>query len=234
MAAHQAALLAHLLRCFGEALGPGAQPVRGGQEDSDPTLPADPTEQLERARSDFLRRVVPLTGGRGSGPDLLAVDPPAPDDDTVSAAPAWVVSEETQGAFAERLRRKLGLPLAPDGTPPLLVIEHLLLRPLPEDSGQRVQGGEEPIPFLSDVARPDPWSARVSVVIQAALVPPAPTHPADKEAVAEATRQRDRWLAPISRDPARLSPGWTGSLRRQRPGCVPARPCAVVAPARPP
>ncbi|MCX5952093.1 MAG: hypothetical protein NTZ40_01035 [Cyanobacteria bacterium] len=171
-AGQRQALLAHLLQRFGEELNPGGQPQAGAQT-------------LVQARSDFLRRIVPLSGGRGSGPDLLA------------AAPEQL-REDSQGAFAERLRRKLGLPLAPDGSPPLLVIEHLLLRPLPDDSSQRVQGGEDPIPFLADVARPDPWSARVSVVINAALLPPWPV-----DAPADAC---DRWLVNVVRQelPAHL------------------------------
>ncbi|MFN7870578.1 MAG: hypothetical protein ACK5QQ_00055, partial [Cyanobacteriota bacterium] len=166
------ALLAHLLQRFGEELNLAAQQPAGA-------------ESLVRARSDFLRRIVPLSGGRGSGPDLLA------------AAPGQL-REDDQGAFAERLRRKLGLPLAADGSPPLLVIEHLLLRPLADDSSQRVQGGEDPIPFLADVARPDPWSARVSVVINAAVLPPWPA-----DAPADAC---DRWLVSVVRQelPAHL------------------------------
>ena len=169
---HRQALLAHLLQRFGEELNLGGQPQAGAQT-------------LVQARSDFLRRIVPLSGGRGSGPDLLAA---APDQ----------LREDDQGAFAERLRRKLGLPLAADGSPPLLVIEHLLLRPLPDDSSQRVQGGEDPIPFLADVARPDPWSARVSVVINAAMLPPWPA-----DAPADAC---DRWLVNVVRQelPAHL------------------------------
>jgi hypothetical protein len=169
---HRQALLAHLLQRFGEELSLAAQ------------LPAG-SESLVQARSEFLRRIVPLSGGRGSGPDLLA---DVPDQ----------LGEDGQGAFAERLRRKLGLPLAADGSPPLLVIEHLLLRPLPDDSSQRVQGGEDPIPFLADVARPDPWSARVSVVINAAVLPPWPA-----DAPADAC---DRWLVNVLRQelPAHL------------------------------
>jgi hypothetical protein len=175
---HRQALLAHLLQRFGEELNLAAQ------------LPAG-AETLVQARSDFLRRIVPLSGGRGSGPDLLA------------AAPGQL-REDGQGAFAERLRRKLGLPLAADGSPPLLVIEHLLLRPLPDDSSQRVQGGEDPIPFLADVARADPWSARVSVVINAAVLPPWPADAsADEE---QATSPCDRWLVNVVRQelPAHL------------------------------
>ena len=169
---HRQALLAHLLQRFGEELNLDGQ------------LPAG-AETLVRARSEFLRRIVPLSGGRGSGPDLLA------------AAPGQL-REDDQGAFAERLRRKLGLPLAADGSPPLLVIEHLLLRPLLDDSSQLVQGGEDPIPFLADVARPDPWSARVSVVINAAVLPPWPA-----DAPADAC---DRWLVNVVRQelPAHL------------------------------
>lgn len=169
---HRQALLAHLLQRFGEELNPGGELQAGAQT-------------LVQARSDFLRRIVPLSGGRGSGPDLLAA---APDQ----------LREDSQGAFAERLRRKLGLPLAADGSPPLLVIEHLLLRPLPDDSSQRVQGGEDPIPFLADVARPDPWSARVSVVINAAVLPQWPA-----AAPADAC---DRWLVNVVRQelPAHL------------------------------
>lgn len=166
-AGQRAALLAHLLRRFGEELELLSEPST--------YLP------LVTARSDFLRRIVPLTGGRGSGPNLLAPEPHR-------------AREANQGPFAERLRRKLGLPLAVDGTPPLLVIEHLLLRPVAEDSSQRVQGGEDPIPFLSDVARPDPWSGRVSVVINAALLPAMPDH------------NRDHWLTRLLRQelPAHL------------------------------
>jgi hypothetical protein len=139
------ALLAHLLSRFGEQLGIYQQ-LPG---------PAQPnTAALLVDRSAFLRRIVPLSGGRGSGPNQLQPD-----------AAAATVSEAAQGSFAERLRRKLGLPLAANGTPPLLVIEHLLLRPLPDDISQQVVEGEDPIPFLSDVAQSDPWSHRVSIVI---------------------------------------------------------------------
>ncbi|MEB3362503.1 MAG: hypothetical protein VKI42_10320, partial [Synechococcaceae cyanobacterium] len=174
----RADLLAHLLQRFGEELNPLG-----------PHQPAV-AETLVRARSEFLRRIALLSGGRGSGADLLS---PVPE----------TLQEDGQGAFAERLRRKLGLALEADGSPPLLVIEHLLLRPLPDDSSQRVQGGEDPIPFLSDVTRPDPWSGRVSVVLRASRVQPAPMDPSggrDSEpARLEAEGQRDRWLRNVVR-----------------------------------
>jgi hypothetical protein len=143
------AALGHLLSRFGEQLGLHQQ-MRGPDGADLAHLAAD--------RSAFLERIASLTGGRGSGPDLL------------QASPA-TAADEGQGLFAERLRRKLGLPASRHGQPPLLVIEHLLLRPLPEDGLQRVAEGEDPIPFLADVPLADPWSARVSVVIHEALLP---------------------------------------------------------------
>ena len=68
-------------------------------------------------------------------------------------------------------------PALRNGQPPLLVIEHLLLRPLPEDGLQRVPEGEDPIPFLADVRLADPWSARVSVVIHEAPLPEGASGP---------------------------------------------------------
>jgi hypothetical protein len=177
-ASQRADLLAHLLRRFGEELELDAVPP-ASQAAAPDTAQAQATA-LVRARSALLRRIVPLTAGRGSGPNLLNADPLAAALANPSAPPT--VSEASQGAFAERLRHKLGLPCDPDGTPPLLVIEHLLLRPLPEDSSQRVHGGEDPIPFLSDVARPDPWSGRVSVVVNANRLPGI------------AITDQDRWL----------------------------------------
>jgi len=191
VAGQRGALLAHLLQRFGEDLNPHP-----------PHQPPD-AETLVRARSEFLRRISSLSGGRGSGADLLS-SPPETLPEEVQ------LPEDTQGAFAERLRRKLGLALQADGSPPLLVIEHLLLRPLPDDSSQRVQGGEDPIPFLSDVARPDPWSGRVSVVLRASRVPPAPIHPNDgrgpENGRMEAEKERDRWLQTVVRQelPAHL------------------------------
>ncbi len=186
----RAALLAHLLQRFGEELTPPSQlPASASQEAR--------AAELARARSAYLRRVAPLSGGRGTGPDLLAPAAPAASPASGSASPgsALAASDAAQGPCAERLRRKLGLPLGPAGAPSLLLIEHLLLRPLEEDKGQLTQGGEEPIPFLADVARPDPWTGRLSVVINAALLPGG---------LAEA---REDWLARILREelPAHLA-----------------------------
>ena len=156
-----ATFLAHLLSRYGEQVGlyqqlglyqqmPGAAQASA----------ANPAASLVADRSAFLRNIAALSGGRGTGPNQWLPDPqPDPSKDSATT------SEAAQGPFAERLRRKLGLPLDAYGTPPLLVIEHLLLRPLAEDVNQQSADDEPPIPFLADVVRPDPWSHRVSVVI---------------------------------------------------------------------
>jgi hypothetical protein len=69
--ANRLALLAHLLRRVGERLGiyqqlPGPAQAGANAQLADKALVAD--------RSAFLRRIVPLSGGRGSGPNQLQPD----------------------------------------------------------------------------------------------------------------------------------------------------------------
>lgn len=114
-----------------------------------------PGADLLALRREFLADIARMGGARGSAADLLEPD-------------------TGPGGFEERLRRRLGLPrFFPAGTqdPPFLVIEHLLLRPLPEDRDQLRDDGDGPIPFLASVASPDPWSLHVSLVMNQALVP---------------------------------------------------------------
>ena len=108
-----------------------------------------PGADLLSLRREFLADIARMGGARGSGANLL---------------------EEAAGAggFEERLRRKLGLPtFFPQGRqdPPFLVIEHILLRPLPEDTAQASDLGDESIPLLAAVPWPDPWSLRLSLVV---------------------------------------------------------------------
>ncbi|MCS5691140.1 hypothetical protein NZK33_03960 [Cyanobium sp. FGCU-6] len=114
-----------------------------------------PGADLLALRREFLADIARMGGARGSGADLLE---PA-------AGP---------GGFEERLRRRLALPrFFPAGSkdPPFLLIEHLLLRPLPEDRDQLRDDGDGPIPFLASVAAPDPWSLQVSLVMNHDLMP---------------------------------------------------------------
>jgi hypothetical protein len=114
-------------------------------------LSSAPGDKLLALRREFLADISRMTGARGSGVNIL---------DGAAAS----------GGFEDRLRRKLGLPL-PESTqdPPFLVIEHILLRPLPEDIGQAADEGELPIPFLTSAPSADPWSLQVSLVMNEAL-----------------------------------------------------------------
>jgi hypothetical protein len=108
-----------------------------------------PGADLLSLRREFLADIARMGGARGSGADML----------DEAAGP---------GGFEERLRRKLGLPgFFPQNSqdPPFLVIDHILLRPLPEDSAQASDLGDESIPFLAAVPWPDPWSLRVTLVV---------------------------------------------------------------------
>ena len=64
--------------------------------------------------------------------------------------------------FEDRLRHKLGLR---DGLR-FHVVEHVLLRPLPEDRAQLAGEGEPQVPLLAGVAGPDPWSLQISIVVE--------------------------------------------------------------------
>jgi len=46
------------------------------------------------------------------------------------------------------------------------VVEHILLRPIPEDAGQMSAEGEPEVPMLRGVVGPDPWSLQVTVVLR--------------------------------------------------------------------
>jgi hypothetical protein len=123
--------LAHLLARFAEELGDHA--LLDVADDADETVIAD--------RSAFLREYPRLSGGRGSGHDILHAD--------------------ASGNFETRLRHKLGLRDAAG----LHVIEHILLRPVSEDRWQLAAEGEPEVPLLADVPGADPWSLHISVVL---------------------------------------------------------------------
>jgi hypothetical protein len=129
--------LAHLLARFAEHLGHHAH---HGQSPGDAGA-ADPEAAMVADRQAFLHRYPRLSGARGSGRDLR---------------------EDTMSGLEERLRLKLGVrdPLR------FHVVEHVLLRPLPEDLGQLGEDGEDEVPLLAGVAGPDPWSLQVSYVFE--------------------------------------------------------------------
>ena len=142
-------------------------------------LSSAPGDRLLALRREFLADIGRMTGARGSGVNILD-------------------GAAVLGGFEERLRRKLGLPL-PESTqvPPFLVIEHILLRPLPEDAGQAADEGELPIPFLTRAPSADPWSLQVSLVMNQAL------YSVDFESVDFESRVAQTFVAEL---PAHLTP----------------------------
>lgn len=100
-----------------------------------------PDAEIVAERQAFLRDIARLTGARGSGYNLLTGE---------------------DGGLEARLRVKLGD--APARR--FVLIEHILLRPVPEDRAQIVDEGEEQIPLLAGVASADPYSLQLSVVFQ--------------------------------------------------------------------
>jgi hypothetical protein len=115
-------LLNHLLARFAEELG------------NDPL-----SERLVRTKELFLRELPTLSGGRGTGVNLLSAPGPAADT-----------------PLLRRLLLQLDLDLQPDER--ILVVEHILLRPQPGDAGQ------DP-PLLAEAAARDPYSLQLTVAL---------------------------------------------------------------------
>jgi hypothetical protein len=95
-------------------------------------------------RQAFLREYPRLSGARGSGPDLFG------EPDALSG-------------LEQRLRLKLGLR---DGHP-FHLVEHVLLRPIPEDSHQHGDEADPQVPLYAGVLEHDPWSLQISYVFAA-------------------------------------------------------------------
>lgn len=100
-----------------------------------------PDAEIVAERQAFLLDIVRASCARGSGYNLL---------------------DGAMGGLEARLGHKLGS----GDSRRFLLIEHILLRPVPEDRGQLVDEGEEQIPLLAGVSGPDPWSLRVSFVFR--------------------------------------------------------------------
>jgi len=110
-----------------------------------PAMVAKPDELSTRlldAKRQFLNDMPRLGSARGTGLNYLAGKAPA--------------------ALADRVRLRLGLPA--DAATRFLVVEHILLRALPED-------GINAMPLLEAASRADPWSSQLSFVIPETLRP---------------------------------------------------------------
>src|SRR5690606_23256731 len=132
-------LLAHLLARFAEQLGDHSL-ITHALRSSDPDA-AD--RALIEDRQAFLRDYPRHSGARGSGYDLYG-----------EALP--------RSGLEQRIRAKLGLR---DDRRSYLV-EHVLLRPIPEDARQLGSETDPRVPLLSGVDQPDPWSLQLSFVFE--------------------------------------------------------------------
>jgi hypothetical protein len=124
-------LLNHLLGRFAESVTDDPQ-----VSDADAPVNADSaTARLLQAKREFLRRMPQLGSGRGTGVDYLST----------GSSPALV----------DRVRLRLGWPADPATR--FLLVEHILLRALPEDEINA-------LPLLAAAPRGDPWTAQLTFV----------------------------------------------------------------------
>ena len=144
------------------------------------------------ARKAFLGSFVRVSAGRGSGANLLA--------------------DGEESPLVERIRLKLGLP--PPAAARLLLVEHVLLRGVPDDEPAA-------LPLLSAAARADPYSLQISFVLDERLR----AGPGDGEAIARVIRDECpahlvayvRWLGAAEFDTFAEAYGqWMQALRHHR------------------
>ena len=135
--------LNHLLARFAEQMGdhafiPTAPPEISDPAKASPRRSVDPASQRIRDKQAFLRHYPRISSARGTGFNLLEV-----------------ASDDNVSGFEQRLRLKLGL--AEHRGETLLLVEHLLLRPMAGDQAQE-------LPMLTEASRPDPYSLQLSLV----------------------------------------------------------------------
>lgn len=133
--------LNHLLARFAEHFTDYSLILFDAMPDSEET----PEAKLARDKQAFLQRYPRISSARGTGHNYL--EPHG--DGNVSG-------------LEERVRLRLGLVTA-DGED-FYLIEHLLLRPLPEDDGQRGRDRFSRVPLLADSTHRDPYSLQLSFV----------------------------------------------------------------------
>ncbi|MCA9662115.1 MAG: hypothetical protein KC486_27500 [Myxococcales bacterium] len=131
--------LCHLLARYAEEIGDHTQIGNGDGA----TVDAD-TEALIEDRQRFLRSYPRVSRARGSGHDIFA--------DTDAAA-----------GLVERVRLRLGL----RERPRIHLVEHVLLRPVREDLRQISDDVDGEVPLLTHADGGDPWSLRLSFVVEA-------------------------------------------------------------------
>ncbi len=180
--------LGHLIARYAETVPAMPQPVGLGFDGD--TAAADDLQL--RARRAFLDAFPRVSGARGAGANLLVDGDDSP--------------------LLERIRLKLGLPEA--AAKRLLLVEHILLRGLPDDELAA-------LPLLSAAARADPYSLQVSFVLDERLKARA----GDSESIGRVIREECpahliayvRWLPAAEFDAFAVAHGlWLTALRRHR------------------
>jgi hypothetical protein len=125
-------------RLLNHLLGRFAETVTDDPQLSGTSTPLDAdaaTTRLLQAKREFLRRMPYLGSARGAGTDYL--------------------SPGSSSALIDRVRLRLGWPADPDTR--FLLVEHILLRALPEDEINA-------LPLLAAAPRNDPWTAQLTFV----------------------------------------------------------------------
>jgi len=180
--------LGHLLARFAESVPAVPQPVGVGFDGD-----AASADDLQlQARKAFLGSFGRVSAGRGTGVNLVVNGEDSP--------------------LIERIRLKLGLP--PSAAQRILLVEHILLRGLPDDEVAA-------LPLLSAAARADPYSLQVSFILDERLK----ARPADMESISRVIREECpahlvayvRWLPAAEFDAFAEAYGqWLQALRRHR------------------
>ncbi len=129
-------ILNHLLGRFAETVTDDAQ----ASGTSTPLGADAATAQLLKAKREFLLRMPELGSARGTGVDYLSTASPP--------------------ALVDRVRLRLGWPADTDTA--FLLVEHILLRALPEDEINA-------LPLLSAAPRNDPWTAQLTFIFPSRL-----------------------------------------------------------------
>jgi len=113
-----------------------------------PALDDEPSAEdaMARDKRAFLMAYPRISAARGTARDLTAPQ-----------------GEANRPGLADRVERRLGFSAASGER--LLVIEHILLRPMVEDLNQLGEGEISPIPILAASQMRDPYSMQLSVVL---------------------------------------------------------------------
>ena len=134
--------LDHLMARFSESFAEYALVLAGALPPGETTTAG----KLARDKRAFLQSYPRISRARGAGPDYTQ---------------PW--SPENVSGLEDRLRLAVGLQASDDET--LFIIEHVLLRPIPEDRNQIGEGEAFTVPLLAASPYEDPYSLQLSVIL---------------------------------------------------------------------